>query len=55
MVERRQDHDWVSPILKLISDLFILIVFGAFILSQWLTGMFLKYVLNPVCGYIFDH
>jgi len=54
MSERKQDSDWVSPILKLLSDFFVLIVFGAFMLCQWLTGALLKYVLNPVCGYIFD-
>lgn len=54
MTNRNADHDWLSPLLKLIADLFYLIVFGLFLLSQWLTGLFLRYVLNPVCDYIFD-
>ncbi|MCG3209255.1 MAG: hypothetical protein FOGNACKC_02876 [Anaerolineae bacterium] len=54
MAARMPENDWVSPILKLIADLLYVIVFGAFILCQGLTGLLLRYVLNPLCDYIFD-
>jgi peptidoglycan biosynthesis protein MviN/MurJ (putative lipid II flippase) len=54
MAARQPENDWVSPILKLVADLLYFIVFGAFILCQGLTGLLLRYVLNPLFDNVFD-
>ena len=54
MAVRTNENDWASPILALISTLLIFVIFGAFILCQALTGLFLRYVLNPLFDNVFD-